>query len=92
MIHICPYCGRNVSRAIEDGITTCNNCSRIFDSSSFHKTLAAAWYVIRNNLDNIDFVADMFKLDENDKNLIVKYIVEEGYHHDDFQRILKSLR
>lgn len=91
MIHICPFCGRNISKVIISGITTCNNCQRVFDSSSMNKMLSAAWYIIRNNNDNIDFVSDLFKLTDKEKSIVNQYLIEDNYYHDDFYRILKSM-
>ena len=91
MIHICPFCGRNISRVINDGITTCNNCQRVFDSSTRNKMQSAAWYIIRNNNDNIDFVADLFKLTDKEKSIVKEHLIDDNYHHDDFCRILKHM-
>jgi hypothetical protein len=52
---------------------------------------SAAWYIIRNNNDNIDFVADLFKLTDKEKSIVKEYLIDDNYHHDDFCRILKHM-
>jgi ribosomal protein L37AE/L43A len=45
MIRLCPYCGHELVKPINNGITSCGNCSRIFDSSPYHRLLSAGWLV-----------------------------------------------
>lgn len=88
MINICPFCGRNISRVINSGITTCDNCQRVFSDSSENKMLAAAWYIIRNNVDYIDYISEMFCLDEKETEMVNKHIIEDNLGHDQFYKIV----
>jgi hypothetical protein len=90
MIYLCPFCGKKVSRAIEDGITTCNNCSRVFDSSSHHKILSAAWMARRDNLFDVDCLKAAYDLTDCEAKLIKKYVIDECHSHDDLIKILNS--
>ncbi len=49
-IYLCPFCGRSPGRTLGDGITTCENCLRVFDSSTFHKILSASWVARHHNV------------------------------------------
>lgn len=91
MIYNCPFCGYNVSRAIKNGITTCNHCNRVFDSSSYCKVLSTSWFVRKNNLCDIETVKSNFELTDFEAGLIEKYIINEDYCHDDFIKALKTL-
>jgi hypothetical protein len=88
MIYLCPFCGRKVSRAIKDGITTCNNCNRVFDSSSYHKVLSAAWLARRDNLSDVECLKAAYELTDCEAKIIKKYVIDEGNSHDDLIRVL----
>lgn len=87
---MCPFCGRRVIRAIRCGITTCNNCNRIFDSSSYHKILSAAWGVRRENIDDIECVKATYELTDEEADIVEKYVIMENYSHDDFIKIVNK--
>jgi len=88
MIYLCPFCGRKISRAIQDGITTCNNCGRVFDSSSYHKVLSAAWMARRDSLTEIEHLKAAYELTDCEAGLIKRYVVDECNSHDDLIKIL----
>lgn len=44
MISVCPFCGKKLDMAIlNEGITQCQNCLRLFDSSKIHAILSVGW-------------------------------------------------
>jgi len=90
MIYLCPFCGRNLSRPIQNGITTCDNCQRVFDSSSYHCVLAAAWYVRRHNIYDIETISSNFELNEAEAEIIQKYVIDEDCSHDELIKIVKQ--
>jgi len=88
MIYTCPFCGRRVSRVIKDGITTCNNCGRVFDSSSFHRILSAAWMARLHDINDIDSIQASFELTNCEAAIIKKYVIDECYSHDELLKII----
>jgi hypothetical protein len=46
----CPYCGHNLLTPINNGITSCQNCCRIFDSSPYHRILSLGWLARKQNV------------------------------------------
>lgn len=87
MIYVCPFCGVRVSRVIKDGITTCNHCHRIFDSSSFNKILSAAWSARQDQISDPESLQSVYDLSKLEAAIIKKY---EDYSHDDLFKILNS--
>ena len=88
MIYSCPFCGRKISRAIRDGITTCNNCSRVFDSSSYHRILAAAWVARLQDMYNIEALQASLELTDCEASIIQKYVIEKNFNHDELIKVI----
>lgn len=88
MIYTCPFCGKKVSRAIRDGITTCNNCHRVFDSSSFHKILSAAWLSRNHDINHITALQEMCELSECEAEIVEKYVINECLSHDELLKVI----
>lgn len=88
MIYSCPFCGRTISRVIRDGITTCNNCGRVFDSSSLHKILAAAWLVRLHHVEDIETIKANYELSDEEAAIIKQYIIDLSYSHDEFLKVV----
>jgi hypothetical protein len=88
MIYLCPYCGRNLDYKLGDGITTCHNCGRVFDSSPFHKLLAAGWAVRRWHLYDLEELSTKCNLNPSEAQIIGHYVMHLGYPHDDFHNLL----
>lgn len=87
MITYCPHCGHSLSHAIVHGITSCNNCNRVFDSSPFNRLLSAAWLVRKRHIDQRDPLLHMgYSLDEAD--LVIEFVAEGCYSHEDFRDLL----
>lgn len=90
MIYTCPFCGFNISRAIGNGITTCNNCNRVFDSSSYYKILSTAWAARKNNIYDVDCIKDIYELNDCEAAIIQKYVIEDGYSHDELLKVINQ--
>jgi hypothetical protein len=79
-----------LSKILSDGISTCDHCDRVFDSSNYHKALSAAWVVRRwyvydpeqlRKFGFSDFIVD----------LVCDCVIEQGMCHDEFLRELQRL-
>jgi hypothetical protein len=86
MIKHCPYCGAGLPRPILHGITSCNNCVRVFDSSLFNKILSAAWFIRRKHPDPELLVT--YGYDPYVVSLVMQY---EHHSHEEFVKALKQL-
>ena len=73
-----------------NGITSCENCGRIFDSSDRNKLLSAAWMVRREHLCDLDLIRFRCKLSEDDIAFIYQYVVDDGCCHDEFVKVLNA--
>lgn len=85
MIKVCPFCGHKLKQIISDGITTCSNCERVFDSCHTNKILSASWMIRKYH-----FNIDQLDLEESQKEILNKYIVEQGLSHDEFIAFLSN--
>ena len=91
MITLCPFCGTSLSDKLRDGITTCVNCLRIFDSSDHYKVLSAAWAARRWHLDDASVLQRQpFELTIHEAALINEYVIQLLYSHEEFSKILEA--
>jgi hypothetical protein len=89
LICICPFCGHRIGRPIEDGITTCSNCQRVFDTTPYHRILSAAWLIRKQNLYNLEAIkGSMECLTDCELKILDKYIIEQDLHHDEFLKVI----
>lgn len=88
MIVLCPYCGEKLDKKLTEGITSCDNCLRVFDSSSFHRVLSAFWVVKKWNWCETSIQAK-FNLTPEEL-LIVSELIVNQYTYDEFFNILKT--
>lgn len=90
MIKLCPHCGRILSMKLENGISSCDNCCRIFDSSSYHRTLSAAWVVRLWHVYDPYVLKLKFGFSDCEVDLVEQYVIDQGLCHDEFLKVLDS--
>ena len=90
IIYLCPFCGRSLQKAIEYGITTCDNCHRVFDSSDYNKLLSVAWTARREHIIDSDYLQARCQLTDEETAFITKYIIDEEYTHDEFLSVMNA--
>lgn len=91
MIYTCPHCGQKLSQTLKDGITSCTNCERVFDSNFKNKLLSAAWVVRNENPQTIEKFQLMTKLSVEEAVLVYSFVFYFGYSHDEFLAAIKKL-
>jgi Zn-finger nucleic acid-binding protein len=90
MILLCPFCGYKLNQALYEGISSCESCRRIFDTSEYHKILSASWICRHWHVDAAT-AQKHCGLTDPEKDIVDKYVCVEGFCHDDFLKILPSL-
>jgi hypothetical protein len=90
MINLCPYCGQDLPIVLNSGLSQCDNCQQVFDSSDINQLLSAAW-LIRKKSFTIDQLRWHTKLEEDMLILVNTYVAEHSYSHQDFQKFLKKI-
>lgn len=90
MITLCPQCGHGLSIPIIHGITSCNHCRRVFDSSPFNRILSAAWFVRRHHVEDRDALIVQYGYDPWVVDLVLDLVVENLYNHEDLVKTLKA--
>lgn len=73
MVNICPFCGAWLVYPVNDGITSCQNCNRVFDNSSQHRLLCAAWACRKNQMMDMGYIKDQYQLTEEQVDFIEKH-------------------
>ena len=88
MIRLCPFCGWKLIQPLCCGITTCNHCNRLFNSSEYNQVLSAAWMVRRWHIDDYLYLQTKFDFPQEICSLVRYYVIDLGYSHDDLVRVL----
>jgi hypothetical protein len=89
MIYLCPFCGRDLDRKLTEGITSCQNCGRVFDSSPFHRILSAAWAISRWHT-NLEKIVEKYDLEPTEINVLNHYVVGLDYDHEQLLKTIKG--
>ena len=91
MINVCPFCGKSLEEAlVSAGLSACLNCNKIVESSLYNRLLSAGWEARRGNQD-LSRLKYNQKLSEEEAILVLAFVVDHGFSHDDFQNALKKL-
>ncbi len=88
MIRLCPFCGYNLSRPLVCGITTCDNCCRVFDSCPYHRTLCAGWIVRKWHIYDPDTLRNKFGFLDQELAPVITYVIQEGLTHEEFIKVV----
>lgn len=88
MIKLCPFCGHSISRPLINGITTCDHCSQVFESSIRNQTLSAAWIVRRWYIQDVHTLREKFGYSEEVLEVIDKYVISLGMSHDELLEVI----
>jgi Zn-finger nucleic acid-binding protein len=90
MIKSCPFCGHSLQKELQDGLTSCCNCEQVFDTSELNKLLSASWLVRKNHY-NREQLKWHTKLDDELITLVMTFVSENSYSHQEFIQFLKRL-
>lgn len=89
MLH-CPFCGHHLPHPLLDGISSCANCYRAFDSSKQNLLLSTSWLVRKRGITEPQYLIYQFEISPEDAEMVITYVSEEGYTHEEFARFLKE--
>jgi hypothetical protein len=84
MIKLCPNCGHHLPQPLKDGMSSCNNCRRAFDSSTRNKILSTSWVVRKKYLFDIEYLIRESDLAKEDVEFILEYVDDFCCNHDEF--------
>ena len=91
MILVCPHCGTEIPEALINGLASCPNCHRIFESNTSNRLLAASWLIQKNRYHGIDELISDTKLPEHEAILVYSFISDQCYSIEEFNTVLRSL-
>lgn len=88
MITACPYCGHHLPQVLLDGMSSCINCRRAFDSSNKNLLLSTAWVVRKQNISDPEILVNKFDLSLEDAKFVIEFVDEKCYPHEEFQKLI----
>lgn len=90
MIHLCPFCGHVLPHNLKDGIASCLNCSRVFDSTPFNRLLSAGWMVRKEHIYSAERLVS-YGFTQEEALLAITFVFENCYSHEEYVKALKNL-
>lgn len=90
MILCCPFCGICLREGLKDGLASCSHCSRVFDTSPYHKLLSACWYVRKHQVGDVELMVRA-GFSEPIALIAIAWVYEAHYNHDEIIKILTSM-
>jgi len=75
---------------VQSGLTSCKNCSSIFQANQENRLLSVAWALRKSRCPEKEKYRFLKFLTEEEVEFIYHHVVEEGYSHDDFLRKLRQ--
>ena len=90
MIIACPHCGHDLDFPLKDGISSCEHCHQVFDTSPFNRILSACRYVRKHNIADLSRL-EHHGLDEVDSLIALALAYDGDFSHDEIVKILKRL-
>ena len=90
VINYCPHCGFHIYPSLVNGISSCCNCQRVFDSKRINQILSVSWAVRRQHIDDPQFLVNCFEVNEQDAAFIIEHVHDNCCRHEDFLKILKD--
>ena len=84
----CPFCGHLLEEILTDGISSCLNCHRVFDSSKKNRLLSAAWAIRRTVCEDISELKHFDYFSSEEIKVLYEYIIDKQYTHDEFLKVI----
>ena len=89
MICYCPYCSKELNKALVNGVSFCDKCERTILSTKENELLSA-YRVLKNKLyTNLNQMKFLMRISNKDFEFL-SHCHEEGYSMDEFIKKLKK--
>jgi len=75
---------------LHDGISSCEHCIRVFDTSPIHQALSASWVVRKWHITDIEQLRWKFNYDDCVIDLVSEYVIDKGFTHDEFLKVVEN--
>ena len=90
MILTCPYCGHYLPHPLENGISSCVNCCRIFDSCKKNYLLSTAWLIRKRHINDSQYLIEQLGVSEEDAVLLINFVCDKCFSHEDLSSFLEE--
>lgn len=80
-----------MQKELNDGISHCKHCNKVFDSNVFNEILSAAWQLKKQNF-NLEQLEWQTKLDKDLLDFVYYFVYTLEYSHDELFKLLKKFQ
>jgi hypothetical protein len=75
---------------MKDGISSCCNCNRVFDTSRYHQILSLSWTVRKQHITDSIYLVERFEADQDIADFVIEYVADGCYSHQEFAEVLNA--
>lgn len=86
----CPFCGHHLASPLLNGMSSCTNCCRVFDSSKQNILLSTAWLVRKRDITDIQYLIDHVGSTHEDASFVIEHVADGCMSHEEFFLLLKE--
>lgn len=90
MIEFCPFCGHPLSNPLNDGISNCSHCSRVFDSCPFNRLLSAGWLARKKNYETTEEL-ERAGVDPDEAIFIACFVGENAFTQEELFQFMRKI-
>jgi Zn-finger protein len=91
MICYCPYCVTELPETLINGVTFCDNCSRIIISNKLEELLSAYKLLKKGKYNNYDQMRFHLQLNKDDFNFVLDCFEKDELTVEEFVKKAKAL-
>jgi len=90
MICYCPFCSSTLPETLIDGVTFCQKCSRIINSTKQNELVSAYRLLVKNQYSNMTQFKTHLRLSKNDFDLLIDCFENEDLSVEEFEKKIKA--
>jgi len=90
MLICCPYCGLNLNRPLNDGITHCSHCNHLIEANIKTKLMSLFKYMKNNSVSDINQIKFETRSDIDEILFVYAFAIENNYSNEEFNNLLKK--
>lgn len=90
MIICCPYCGINLNRPLNDGITHCSNCNHLIEVTKKTRFMSLFKHIKSLSSPNVEKIRFETRCDSDEILFVYAFAVDNNYSNEEFNNLLNK--
>lgn len=90
MLIVCPYCGLNLNRPLNDGISHCSNCNHLIEVNIKTNFMSLFKYIKSLNSPDINKIKFETRCDQDEILFVYAFAIDNNYSNEEFNNLLNK--